>query len=314
MKVIMYHYVRPASQTGVYAFLRKEDFIEQIRFFQKFSHVLGRNEFCEKLASNSFHAKDVLLTFDDGLMDHYDHVYPVLRTLGMTGIFYISTGSLTQKKILDVHLAHCLLATAPATVLIEKLLPLLVPEMFTHAQDTAGSMMGTHRYATQDSAEAVRTFKKLFNYYIQPHYRTPILRTVAQELVDEKELFDQFYIKSEQLREMHGNGMFIGSHGVSHTLLGPLPCEEQQKEIVDSFAVLDYYGLIDSGLKMFCYPYGGDGSFSNATFSILAKEDVRLSVNVEARDCTPEDIAVKYLVPRYDCNLFPYGVATVIAH
>lgn len=311
MKIIMYHYVRPVSQNGVYAFLQKDDFIEQLRYFQKTHHLLGKDEFCDKLETNTFHADDVLLTFDDGLMDHYEYVFPELKALGITGVFYISTASLTHDTMLDVHLVHCLLAAAPASELMEKLHPLLVPELFTFSHDAQGSMLGTHRYARQNSTELVRTFKKMFNYHIQPQYRPEILHAVAQHFVDEKKLCDDFYVRSEHLQEMHKEGMLIGSHGISHTLLGPLSPEEQQKEIENSFSDLYRAGILHKNLKLFCYPYGGDGAFSEATFPLLEQEGVRLSFNVEARDCTADDISAKHLVPRYDCNMFPHGSATM---
>ncbi|NJL57350.1 polysaccharide deacetylase family protein [bacterium] len=36
--------------------------------------------------------KPIVLTFDDGHIDHYAHVFPLLREYGFTGTFFIITG------------------------------------------------------------------------------------------------------------------------------------------------------------------------------------------------------------------------------
>lgn len=41
--------------------------------------------------------KPVILTFDDGYLDHYLNVFPVLREYGFTGTFFIITGLADQK-------------------------------------------------------------------------------------------------------------------------------------------------------------------------------------------------------------------------
>lgn len=41
--------------------------------------------------------KPVILTFDDGYLDHYTNVFPVLREYGFTGTFFIITGLADQK-------------------------------------------------------------------------------------------------------------------------------------------------------------------------------------------------------------------------
>lgn len=41
--------------------------------------------------------KPVILTFDDGYIDHYVHVFPLLQEYGFTGTFFIITGLADQK-------------------------------------------------------------------------------------------------------------------------------------------------------------------------------------------------------------------------
>jgi len=50
----------------------------------------------------------VILTFDDGLRDHYKYVFPKLKEHNLWGIFYISTAPFHNKKLIDVHRIHML--------------------------------------------------------------------------------------------------------------------------------------------------------------------------------------------------------------
>jgi hypothetical protein len=65
--------------------------------------------------------------------------------------------------------------------------------------------------------------------------------------------------------------MFIGSHTVSHSVMSKLSFKEQEKEIINSFELLNN---ITKGLqiKTFCYPYGGFHTFTNETENILINQ------------------------------------------
>jgi peptidoglycan/xylan/chitin deacetylase (PgdA/CDA1 family) len=107
--------------------------------------------------------------------------------------------------------------------------------------------------------------------------------------------------------------MIIGSHGCSHQLLSKLNPRSQKKEIVDSFLTLSNLKILSSEIKTFCYPYGGFHSFTDYTESLLGSLCVSFSVNVEPRDCTANDIELRpHALPRYDCNIFPFGKATFV--
>ncbi|MGV8982709.1 polysaccharide deacetylase family protein [Clostridium sp.] len=44
----------------------------------------------------------LLLTFDDGYIDHFTNVYPVLADAGVQGSFYIPDKVYAEHKLLDV--------------------------------------------------------------------------------------------------------------------------------------------------------------------------------------------------------------------
>jgi peptidoglycan/xylan/chitin deacetylase (PgdA/CDA1 family) len=148
------------------------------------------------------------------------------------------------------------------------------------------------------------------NYFISYQYRETILDELMKDMFgDEEELVSQFYLNPSEIKEMHEEGMVIGSHTVNHPVLSKLSTEEQVKEIKHSF---DYLEEVTGGLnyRTFCYPYGGFHSFTNESERILDNNNCLYAFNVENRDISFDDLNTrKQALPRYDCNLFPYGKA-----
>ena len=60
----------------------------------------------------------LLLTFDDGYIDHYTFVFPVLEEFGVQGSFFIPGKTFTTHELLDVNKVHFILASADIKKLI----------------------------------------------------------------------------------------------------------------------------------------------------------------------------------------------------
>ena len=79
MTIIMFHYVRPNKSKNL-SFLKKFS-IEKFKLFldkyNKFDFY-KRSDF-HNFKENIPFDKKILLTFDDGLSDHYDYIFPELK-------------------------------------------------------------------------------------------------------------------------------------------------------------------------------------------------------------------------------------------
>jgi peptidoglycan/xylan/chitin deacetylase (PgdA/CDA1 family) len=124
---------------------------------------------------------------------------------------------------------------------------------------------------------------------------------------DENIISEEFYLSKDDIREMSGAGMIIGSHTVNHSCMSKLTLPEQASEIALSFDFLD---RLIGGLevKTFCYPYGGFHSFTDDTVDLLVNNNCDFSFNVEPRDISRQDLHKgRQFLPRFDCNAFPHG-------
>lgn len=308
MRAVMYHYVREHdSNYPNFRFLDVGDFRKQLDFFQSEYGFLTREEWDSYIFHGTMpeHDGKVLLTFDDAMYCHYDYVFPELVKRGLWGIFYVPTLPYLEKKLLDVHRIHLLcgafdgrdLLSVTSQNVSEEMIPFEKREEFRN-----------QTYSRQKNYEGVSEFKRILNYFISNDYRSSMIDVVARSF-SYKFSPSRFYVSEQALQEMSKQGMIIGSHTHSHSVMSKLSRQDQNEELSKSFEFLEPY--YDSNHKTYCHPYGGFHSFNEDTVRLLNEHSVTYSFNVEDRQMNHLDrINSRQHLPRYDCNLFPHGKAS----
>lgn len=308
MKVLYYHYVRPApAGMSHFRYLHVEDFRAQLDFLGDRHGFVERADFLEAVREGGDIPRGVVLTFDDGLRDHVDYVLPELERRELWGMFFIPTGMYESGELLAPHRAHHLLGVQGGVDMLAALQGRITPDMLAneHREEFYKST-----YANQDNDSATSEFKRILNYVLAPAARKTVLDSLMAEYCDEAALFTALYMKPEEIRLLAEKGMIVGSHSVSHPVFSTLPPKAQAKEIADSFDFLEKAsgGL---GLRTFCYPYGHSHTYNADTVRLLEESGCRLAFTAEHRDVTTDDISAAPLeLPRHDCNAFAHGRAS----
>ncbi|MCV3439800.1 hypothetical protein L8W50_02465 [Campylobacter lari] len=118
MKTIMYHYIRNSNKNFPYfRYLSVDNFKKQLDYFEKEFGFVDYEDFLELCDKSSDYKTfervkgKILLTFDDGFIDHFKFVMPELLKRNTFGIFFIPTGVYQRKKALDVHRIHYLVGS-----------------------------------------------------------------------------------------------------------------------------------------------------------------------------------------------------------
>ena len=294
----MYHYVRPYNNEYPYfKHLEYNLFIEQLDFLEK---KYGFLDPTIPLIDNH-NKQGVILTFDDGLKDHFDYVLPELEKRNIKGVFYIPTGHYNTKKMIDVHRIHLLLGKYGGKVIYSSLKQYVNREMLTHIDYDD---FRSKTYISQGNDNYTAEVKKTLNYYIDYKYRENVLdMMMAEYLPNENKIYEDFYLSSAEILGLARSGMLIGSHSVNHLVMSKISRENQYQEIAKSFKFIE--NLIGKqDIKTFCFPYGGDYSFTGETEDILNEVGCSYSFNVEPRDVLIEDYENRpQALPRYDCNM-----------
>jgi len=285
----MYHYVRNVEETdyrGIKA-LSVVDFITQIDWLQEHHPIVDYPTFISQLQGPEKY-DSTLLTFDDGLIDHYQTAFPILEQRGLSGVFFLCENPLNGKW-LNVHKIHFLLARLGAETFTREVQQLVMDEV--------PAFKSQELYRLDTGADA--HIKKMLNFELPYDVATKLLNTLFNKHIPHP---PELYMTPAMLLEMSQGGMTLGIHTKTHPVLSRLHFEEQQEEILAGLRHVQKLTSQDS--IPFSYPYGSPGSFNKDTLQILeATPEINAAFAVN-----PEKIMQKhshFALPRYDTKDLP---------
>lgn len=301
----MYHYTRDLIHSR-YPEIKGMDvalFRKQLEFFSKnfkvvrMEDVIAAISVGKKLPENA-----LLLTFDDGYIDHYTYAFPLLEEFGFQGSFFIPGKTFTTHQLLDVNKIHYILASANIYNLMEDVL-----ELMNHYRgrefDYASNDELINIYAVANRFDCKETIfvKRILQTVLPEKLRNKISSDLFKKYVgvSEERLAYELYMTEEQIRTMKRHGMFIGLHGYDHYWLGNLP-EEKMREDIDK-AIESLNEFINPNSWVMNYPYG---SYNQSVLDYIKGKGavVGLTTEVGVADLL-SDNALK--LSRLDCNDFP---------
>lgn len=311
--IVMYHFVRDLVHSR-YPQIKGLDvrlFAEQLSYLQKHYHLITMEWLLEALEGNEAlppHA--ALLTFDDGYIDHFTHVFPLLYDRKVQGSFYAPGKAISENKVLDVNKIHFILAaTTDLEKLIRKIFTALDSFRDRFQLESNDYYFGKLAVASRLDSKEVIFVKRLLQVELPEALRQLITNQLFEELVgvDEATFSRELYANKEQLRCMLQNGMHIGHHSYDHYWLNHLQPDQQREEISKGCAFLQEIG-VDMNSWTMCYPYGG---YNESLLRILADFKCRLALttHVDVADITRHP---RYELPRLDTNDLPKEAAAPV--
>ena len=192
-----------------------------------------------------------LLTFDDGVCDHYFNAFRILRERKLSGLFFVMDRHDADGLIL-AHKIHFLLAKLGLIALRDAIWEKLNSgqrEQFLQAEKKYRL-----RYPPVSLDSQINLLKAVLQRDLSGEV-DPILSNLFADYVgSESEMARSYYLNSDQLREMVAGGMHFGGHSRSHPWFDWIDAGAQAKEIKAS---ADWVGQFEPGPWAFAYPYGG---------------------------------------------------------
>lgn len=264
--IVMYHYIRDSWKTeypGIKA-CSISKFNRQINQLLKSRKPTSFKEIIESgIKGNQF-----ILTFDDGLKDHFSNAFPILKKKEIIGCFNTPTQPLEEKIVLDVHKIHFLSAKL-GKAFNKKVLNKIYKINKSVLSLKKSEIMASFRVYPYDNEED-RKIKYILNYKLENEIKHNILEELFNEVIPDSHNFSkELYLSWDEIKEMHEEGMEFGAHSHRHLVLSHLDKEEMYEDIVISKKLIET--KLKSRLNVFCYPYGDKYSFNNITISIIKK-------------------------------------------
>jgi peptidoglycan/xylan/chitin deacetylase (PgdA/CDA1 family) len=188
----------------------------------------------------------VLITFDDGYLDNYRIAYPILRSHGVQGVFFLVTSMVGSGHIPWWDQISYLMKTGK-----KRKFCIRYPEVLKVDID---------RDSFKESLRAVlRLFKRPEN--ADPERFLQELAEETQGQTPPKTL--RRFLNWDEAREMNEGGAVIGSHTHSHHVLSQLDPERQYEELSKSRAILKEQLGVE--IDALAYPVGKRDSFTDET-------------------------------------------------
>jgi peptidoglycan/xylan/chitin deacetylase (PgdA/CDA1 family) len=250
--VLNYHRIGNAADDlfdpGVFS-ATADQFNDQIAYLKRRLSLVTLDEalaFIDGTENEKTRRCRVLITFDDGYLDNYEIAYPILRSHGAQGVFFLATSMVGSCELPWWDRIAYLVKTARKRRFLLR-----------YPADLAVDL---------DKTGLEKSLTAILKLYKMPNNSNP--DRFIRELADAGE--GEFpagtlrrFLNWDEAREMIAGGMAIGSHTHSHTVLSQLEPERQRREIAGSRElILNKLGI---QAKVLAYPVGHKVSFTEQT-------------------------------------------------
>lgn len=303
MFVIMYHYVRDLGKSRYPQIkgLELSYFKNQLEFLMAEGFTFVTLD--DVVHNAGLSDKSVLLTFDDGYIDHYMNVFPILDSYEISGVFSMPGKILRERKVLDVNKIHFILASADILTIKAKLL--LQMDYYRGAEfaypsneDLYEKLAVANRFDDKDTIFV----KRALQVELPERLRNIISDQLFKEFVTDNEanFVSELYMNMDQIKTMHRHGMTFGIHGYDHYWMNRLNEVALRRDLSCALEVFD--GVIDSSDWTNCYPYG---SYNDDVIRVSQSMGATSGLTTEVALYIPMGGGSLYKIPRMDTNDFP---------
>jgi peptidoglycan/xylan/chitin deacetylase (PgdA/CDA1 family) len=302
----MYHYVRPIKNSLFPEIkgLELEGFKRQLEFFQKNFNYISIQDVLDCVYENKqLPQNTVLLTFDDGFKDHYQHVFPLLKKMEINAAFFPPALPILKNYVLDVHKIHFILASVPnSQLLVDEIFHLIKKFSIEFELKKPETYFSELAISNRFDSKEIVFIKRILQRNLPSILRSKITDLLFQKFIKETEndFSSKLYMNIDEMHEMVEKGMYFGSHSYSHQWLSYLSSDDLELELINS---INFCNKVNPGMNdlVMCYPYG---DYNENTISTLIKYGFKAGLTTKVGDATISKSNI-FSLERYDTNDFP---------
>ncbi len=219
----------------------------------------------------------LLITFDDGLSDHYIAA-KILAKHGIKALFFIPTCILEENLPANPIIIHYCIAKFGVLKFVQALNYHLEKNLNNYSSHTIQFIKGK-----DNPMQTIQKIKKLFKYDLPTTSSRTILLNLYQTMLitTYPDAMKIMHLTKKQISEMLKMGHSIGTHTYSHISIGstPLNHDEFNQEIVEPKNHLQKYFGIQTDFMS--YPFGGVHDCLSSKELIMKTDSYKLVFTVE---------------------------------
>ena len=264
--VLMYHEVLP-DEIGIpsWTVVKESDFLWQMDFVQRHFDVVSIKEAIGRIHCPCKDRKPfVLVTFDDGYKGNFNTVLPVMESMGLPFIVYVSTKCIVN---------GCLFW-------FDRIINLLALSEDVHF-DLTGQERLEHFIIPGKASKTIRRWKAVHNLLERLKMMTPDKREYWVERITERYSVTKPELEMLNVEELHALAssrlVTIGSHTHGHELLDQLDPISIRETILK--ANRHIVRIIGNMPRHFSYP---NGNFNNKVLDIVRDIGFETAVTTKA--------------------------------
>ncbi len=231
LSILTYHRV---GNSGDAAAMDEYLFEKHLIWIKRYLKPINLKEALTLQAKGDLPRGSVAITVDDGYVDSYNTIFPLLKKYNLLATFFITTSGFDKGYLWDEKIAHIIMQTEQKELSFnDKVYPLQTDSDRLYCLQSCLTFI---KY--QSSIERNLLIKQLMRQ--GEKYNTP-----------------RQFLTEKQTLEIFKSGMGIGSHTHTHPILLKEPPETALAEIKQSQVILE--SIIDQPIDYFAYPNGKYG-------------------------------------------------------
>lgn len=318
--ILMYHDIRDFDRTSFprryegTSFLTPAEFAAQLDYIEERYAVISLVDLVRRLAEGEPTSRLAVLTFDDGLADHFDQVRPALLARGLPATFFVPTAPVFEHAMIPSNkIQFVLAALSNMRDVVEETFKEIdnrreeFPDLPSRASLWAEFSVSLWPNNTWSPEEVFMT--RLLRSGLRPDIlRNHILDTLFARFVcdDEVAFAKEFYLTGDQVAVLHSDGFEIGGHGHLSIPLSSLPAREISEDLARSAQLLTdaLPEIATRGRLAMSYP---NGALNGEVLDAAAAAGFSVGLTTEATTVSDAHPALR--LPRFNApaHLPPKG-------
>lgn len=219
--------------------------------------------------------RGMLMTFDDGLSDHY-LAAQILSDANISGVFFIPTCILIDKMPANPQIIHYVIAHYGIKTFLSYYNAVL-EDLALHTDPSF------HIKQRKDPFETISEIKKIFKYTLDFAIARKILLEIYTRAFskDHSTMLDEIHLNEGKIREMISMGHAIGAHSHTHLSIAAskVTASDFSAEIIAPQQHLKkMFGIPADALS---YPFGGKKDCLSSLELIKSTESYKLAFTAE---------------------------------
>lgn len=249
LTILTYHRVLPLHEAVQYPFqgmvMPRDLFEAQIAYLQRHYRVLEFPQAISLLRRGELPRRSMVVTFDDGYRDNYEHALPILKKYKIPATFFLTTVTLDQQVRLWWD--------GVAEVIQQFSSPSVPHEERGHRlPDWMAALLWKLHSGGSPQTVAQEMVRRLNDLPLQERRRClEALHALSDSGSNQQ---TDLMLTWEQVLLLQRCGMHIGAHTVNHAFLDELDEEVAWKEITESIRQLEE--KVGCPVRLFAYPAG----------------------------------------------------------